>query len=141
MEELMSGEQSSGMPRTERVIVLVWDGMRPDYVTQELTPNLCALATSGSRYRRATGIFPSVTRPTTSSVSTGTYPATHGVIGNLFVGPPGDRAPLDTGERTALERLRAVNGGRMLPVQTLAESVAAAGKRFVAMGSGSNGQV
>lgn len=137
----MSGEQRSGTPRTERVIVLVWDGMRPDYVTQELTPHLCALAASGSRYRRATGVFPSVTRPTTSSVSTGAYPATHGVIGNLFVGPPGDRAPLDTGERAPLERLRAINGGRMLPVQTLAEAVAAAGRRFVALGSGSNGQV
>lgn len=136
----MTGEQSSGAARTERVIVLVWDGMRPDYVTQELTPNLCALAASGSRYRRATGIFPSVTRPTTSSVSTGTYPATHGVTGNLFVGPPGDRAALDTGERAPLERLRAVHDGRILPVPTLAEAVAAAGKRIVVLGSGSNGQ-
>jgi phosphonoacetate hydrolase len=129
-----------GAARTERVIVLVWDGMRPDFVTEELTPNLCALARDGSRYRRATGVFPSVTRPTTSSVSTGTYPATHGVIGNLFVGPPGDRTPLDTGDRTALERLRAINGGRMLPVQTLAEALAAAGKRVVVLGSGTSGQ-
>lgn len=125
----------------ERVIVMVWDGMRPDFVTEELTPNLCALARSGSRYRRATGIFPSVTRPTTSSVSTGAYPATHGIIGNLFVGPPGDRVALDTADRDALDRLRAVNGGRILPVQTLAEAVAAAGKRVVLLGSGSAGQV
>jgi len=127
-------------PVTERVIVLVWDGMRPDFVTEELTPHLCALARGGSRYRRATGVFPSVTRPTTSSVSTGTYPATHGVIGNLFVGPPGDRAALDTGDRAALERLRAINGGQMLPVQTLAEALAAGGKRFVVLGSGTTGQ-
>ena len=39
----MSGEQRSDTPRTDRVIVLVWDGMRPDYVTQALTPNLHAL--------------------------------------------------------------------------------------------------
>jgi hypothetical protein len=127
--------------RTERVIVIVWDGMRPDFVTEELTPNLCALARSGSRYRRATGIFPSVTRPTTSSVSTGAYPATHGIIGNLFVGPPGDRVPLDTADREALDRLRAINDGRILPVQTLAEAIAAAGKRVVMLGSGSAGQV
>ena len=125
---------------TERVIVLVWDGMRPDFVTEELTPHLCALARGGSRYRRATGVFPSVTRPTTSSVSTGTYPATHGVIGNLFIGPPEDRAALDTGDRHALERLRTINGGRMLPVQTLAEAVAAGGKRIVVLGSGTTGQ-
>lgn len=134
-------EEQYAAARTTRVIVLVWDGMRPDFVTEELTPNLCALARTGSRYRRATGVFPSVTRPTTSSVSTGTYPGTHGVIGNLFVGPPGDRTPLDTGDRAALERLRAINDGRMLPVQTLAEALAADGKRVVIMGSGTLGQM
>lgn len=137
----MSAARGNGAAGTERVIVMVWDGMRPDFVTEELTPNLCALARSGSRYRRATGIFPSVTRPTTSSVSTGAYPATHGVIGNLFIGPPGDRLPLDTADREALDRLRAVNGGRILPVTTLAEALAAAGKRVVMLGSGSAGQV
>ncbi len=137
----MPDEQGQHTPRTARVIVLVWDGMRPDYVTPELTPNLCALAASGSSYRRAIGIFPSVTRPTTSSVSTGTHPATHGIVGNLFVGPPGDRAPLDTGDRDALERLRAVNNGRILPVPTLAEAVVAAGKRIVVLGSGTSGQM
>src|SRR3712207_405892 len=128
-------------PRAQRVILVVWDGMRPDYATEDLTPNLCALARAGARYRRAVGVFPSVTRPTTSSVSTGAYPLAHGVLSNIFVGPPGDRGLIDTGDRESLERLRAVNGGRMLPLPTLAEAVAAAGKRIVVMGSGSNGQV
>ncbi|HEY8600628.1 MAG TPA: alkaline phosphatase family protein, partial [Thermomicrobiales bacterium] len=110
----MSVEQGANVAQTRRVIVLVWDGMRPDFVTEANTPNLCAFARGGSRYRRATGVFPSVTRPTTSSVSTGAYPATHGVIGNLFIGPPGDRLPLDTADRVALDRLRAVNDGRIL---------------------------
>jgi phosphonoacetate hydrolase len=137
----MSSEQGADAAQTQRVIVMVWDGMRPDFVTEENTPNLCAFARGGSRYRRAIGVFPSVTRPTTSSVSTGAYPATHGVIGNLFIGPPGDRTPLDTADRVALDRLRAVNNGRILPVQTLAEALAAAGKRVVMLGSGSEGQV
>lgn len=131
----------SPAPSTQRVILIVWDGMRPDFVTEELTPNLWALAESGARYRRAVGIFPSVTRPTTSSVSTGSYPAAHGVLSNIFVGPPGDRGLIDTGDRESLERLRAINDGRMLPLPTLAEAVAAAGKTIVVMGSGSNGQV
>lgn len=135
----MNGEGRADA-RTTRVIVVVWDGMRPDFVTEELTPHLCALARTGSRYRRATGVFPSVTRPTTSSVSTGTYPATHGVIGNLFIGPIDDRTPLDTGDRNALERLRAVNAGRILPVRTLAEALTEAGKQVVVLGSGSSGQ-
>ena len=47
----------SPAPSTQRVILIVWDGMRPDFVTEELTPNLWALAKSGARYRRAVGIF------------------------------------------------------------------------------------
>ena len=128
-------------PPAHRVILIVWDGMRPDYVTEELTPHLCALARDGARYGRATGIFPSVTRPTTSSVSTGSYPLAHGVLSNTFVGPPGDRALIDTGDREALERLRAVNDGRVLPLPTLAEAVTGAGRTIVLMGSGSTGQV
>lgn len=127
--------------RTERVILVVWDGMRPDYVTEDLTPNLVALARDGARYDRATGIFPSVTRPTTSSVSTGSYPLGHGVFSNSFVGPPGDRALIDTGSREALERLRAVNDGRVLPLPTLAEAVTGVGRTIVLLGSGSTGQV
>lgn len=128
-------------PVSQPVILIVWDGMRPDLVGAELTPHLHAFMERGAVYRRAVGVFPSVTRPTTSSVSTGAYPAGHGVIANLLVGPPGDRAPIDTGQRADLERLRAVNDGRILRLPTLAEALVAAGKRVVAMGSGSSGQV
>jgi len=125
---------------TQRVILIVWDGMRPDFVSAELTPNLHAFAARSAIYRRATGVFPSVTRPTTSSVSTGAYPAGHGILSNLFVGPSGDRTPIDTGARADLERLRAVHDGRILRLPTLAEALAGAGKRLVVMGSGTTGQ-
>jgi len=131
---------SSPQSSSQRVIVLVWDGMRPDLISAALTPNLHAFAARSAVYRRATGVFPSVTRPTTSSVSTGAYPAGHGVLSNLFVGPPGDRTPIDTGARADLERLRAVNDGRILLLPTLAEALADAGKRLVVMGSGTTGQ-
>jgi phosphonoacetate hydrolase len=131
---------STQHPLTQRVLLIVWDGMRPDLVSPELTPNLSAFAAGGAHYRRAVGVFPSVTRPTTSSVSTGAYPGGHGVIANLFVGPPGDRAPIDTGLRGPLDRLRKVHGGRILRLPTLAEALAQAGKRLVIMGSGTSGQ-
>lgn len=137
---LLTSAEASTQPSTQRVIVVVWDGMRPDLISAERTPHLHAFAERSARYRRAVGVFPSVTRPTTASVSTGAYPGAHGVLANLFVGPPGDRAPVDTGLRDALDRLRTVHDGRILPLRTLAEALAAAGKRFVVMGSGSTGQ-
>jgi hypothetical protein len=127
-------------PRAQRVLLLVWDGMRPDYVTEALTPHLWAFATRGAWYRRAVGIIPSVTRPTTASVSTGAYPAAHGLIANRFVGPPADRTPVDTGDRMALERLRSLNAGRILPMPTLAEQLVTAGKCVTVLGSGTTGQ-
>lgn len=129
------------LPLTQRVILMVWDGMRPDFVTDDLTPHLRRLMQGGATYTQSVGVFPSVTRPTTTSVSTGTYPLAHGIFSNQFTGGPGDRANIDTGDRASLERLRAYNGGRLVPPQTLAESLVAAGKRVVSMGSGSTGQV
>jgi predicted AlkP superfamily pyrophosphatase or phosphodiesterase len=34
-----------------RVVVVVWDGMRPDFVTAETTPALCSLAKQGVTFR------------------------------------------------------------------------------------------
>ena len=140
MNDDVQQDASHRRPATQRVLLLVWDGMRPDLIGAEYTPHLHEFAGRGAIYRRAVGVFPSVTRPTTSSVSTGAYPGAHGVIANLFVGPPGDRAPIDTGLREDLERLRGLNGGRILRLPTLAESLAAAGKRLVVMSSGTTGQ-
>jgi len=126
---------------TERVILMVWDGMRPDFVSAERTPHLHRFIASGTQYARAVSVLPSVTRPTTTSVTTGAYPAAHGIYSNLFTGPRGDRTPVDTGDRASLERLRAVNNGRVTPITTLPEALAAAGRRVVSMGSGSTGQV
>jgi len=138
----ITGDAATASARAERVILMVWDGMRPDFVSAERTPHLHRFAASGARYARAVSVLPSVTRPTTTSVTTGAYPAAHGIYSNLFTGPRGDRAPIDTGDRAALERLRAANSdGRITPIITLPEALVAAGRRVVSMGSGSTGQV
>jgi phosphonoacetate hydrolase len=122
---------------SQRVIVIGWDGLRGDMVSPQLTPNLFAL---GARYPRSVDVFPSVTRPNTASLSTGSYPGRHGIYSNTLPGPRGDRAAIDTGDRDSLQRLRAVNGGRIVPVTTLAEALAAAGKKVVSLGTGTTGQ-
>jgi len=127
------------MSRTQRVIVLFWDGMRPDHVRPDLTPNLWGLAQDGAWYREAVGVFPTITHPNMASLSTGCYPGKHGVHTNELPGYPGDRRPIMTNVREDLERLRGVNGGRVLPVKTLAEALVEAGKRVVTLGSGPYG--
>lgn len=118
---------------------MFWDGMRSDQVRPGLTPNLWELAREGAWYREATGVFPTYTHPNMMSLSTGAYPGKHGIHTNEMMGFPGDRRPIMTNVRADLERLRAVNGGRVVPVETLTEALTAVGKKVVTLGSGPHG--
>ena len=71
-------------PAADRVIVAVFDGLRPDLVTPELTPNILRLAARGTWFREARSVFPSVTRVATTSIATGAPPGVHGIVGNAF---------------------------------------------------------
>lgn len=127
------------MAGVERVLVLFWDGMRPDHVRPGLTPNLWELCSEGAWYREAVGVFPTYTHPNMASLGTGAYPGKHGIHTNELMGFPSDRRPIMTNVRADLERLRAVNGGRVMPIETLTEALVAAGKKVVTLGSGPHG--
>src|ERR1700674_2818291 len=94
----MSAQRSASPP--PRQLLLVLDGLRPDYVTPEVMPNLWALAGRGVVFTDHHSIFPTVTRVHASSIVTGTYPERHGLLGNAVFFPLVDPSRfLDTGER------------------------------------------
>ena len=128
------------MPSGRRAFVMVWDGLRPDFVSAELTPNLFALAERGARFADSHALFPTATRCNSASIATGALPANHGIPGNSFYAPAIDGArPLDTGEHHTLEALRGGRDGRVLLRPTLADYVAEAGGSTVVAGTGSPG--
>jgi len=43
------------------VVVVVWDGMRPDFVSEETTPTLWKLAREGVTFRNHHAVYPSAT--------------------------------------------------------------------------------
>jgi phosphonoacetate hydrolase len=53
----------------DRVVLCVFDGLRPDMVTPELMPNLVRLAERGTWFREARSVFPSITRVATTSIA------------------------------------------------------------------------
>lgn len=120
-------------------MVIVWDGMRPDHIGPEITPNLCTLIAGGCQFKEARATFPPVTRPSAATLSTGTHPGHHGIHGNTLPGPSEASGVIDGITRAELERLRISNGGRILRTQTLAEVLAAAGKRMLIVSSCSAG--
>src|SRR5688572_6981859 len=88
-------------------LLLVLDGLRPDYVTKDVMPNLHALAQRGVTFTNHHAVYPTVTRVNASSISTGAYPERHGILGNSVFFPRVDANRfLDTGQRADLERIQ-----------------------------------
>src|SRR5919201_878207 len=71
----------------DRVLIVGWDGLRPDLVVPERTPNLCRLIERGVRWVSSTAAFPSETRPNNATIGTGCYPGRHGITANHMLVP------------------------------------------------------
>ncbi|THB73079.1 MAG: hypothetical protein D6B25_15645 [Desulfobulbaceae bacterium] len=71
----------------ELILVIVFDGLRPDMITSSTTPNLEKWAAEGCWFRNSSSIFPTMTRVAAASISTGSYPSSHGIINNVFFHP------------------------------------------------------
>ena len=119
---------------------MVWDGLRPDQVSADVTPNLCRLAEFGVWFDRSYAVFPSVTRANSPAIATGCRPGRTGVPGNTFLLPSnGTLARYSTGDASNLERLAEADGKPIVLVDTLADRVHRAGGSTVVVGSGSPG--
>ena len=133
------GTTAEGEP-ARRHLLIVLDGLRPDYVTPELMPNLHALGLRGVVMTRHHAVYPTVTRVNASSISTGAYPDVHGLMGNSIFFPnvePGRF--LNTGDRANLLRVEEEMGRPLLTATTLGETLQAAGERVLVASSGSSG--
>ena len=135
---LLARRQPPPEPHTQLLLVL--DGLRPDYVTPDVMPNLYALGQRGVVFTNHHSVFPTVTRVNASSITTGAYPERHGLLGNAVFFPQVDPSRfLDTGERANLVRINDATGGKLLTAPTLGEILQARGKRMLAVGSGTSG--
>ncbi|MGH7384374.1 MAG: alkaline phosphatase family protein, partial [Candidatus Rokuibacteriota bacterium] len=123
-----------------RVLVFVVDGLRPDSITAEDTPTLFRLRGEGVDLTNSHAVFPTVTRVNAATIATGTYPGTHGLVGNqMYVPAVEDRRAFDTGDYRRLLELDRVTGGRLLQAPTLAERLQARGCSLAGVSSGSTG--
>ena len=126
---------ASGEPAA-RVLVIVWDGMRPDLVSQELTPNLFKLAASGARFKNHHSCFPPTTEVNGTVLATGVYPRQSGVVGNHEYRTSID--PLKKMDTESLAAVRAgdrLTGNHYLAVPTVAEILHEKGVHTVIAGT------
>lgn len=131
------GSPSAQATRSHLVIIV--DGLRPDYVTSEEMPRLTALGRRGVVFNSHHAVYPTVTRVNASSLVTGAYPETHGLLANTIYIPSVNRARgLDTGQRERLEDVIKAEG-RLLTAPTLGEILERVGKKLLVVSSGSSG--
>jgi arylsulfatase A-like enzyme len=106
----------------KHVVVLVWDGMRPDFVTEETTPTLSRLVKQGVFFQNHHSVFVSSTEVNGTALATGVHPHTSGIMANKEYRPA-----IDPLKSVAMEDVKTVREGdlvshdRYLQVATVAE--------------------
>jgi arylsulfatase A-like enzyme len=128
-----------------RVIVLVWDGLRPDSVTPELTPRLASLAARGTVFADHHATYPTFTMMNAGSFATGSFAAQTGFYGNTLFQPKATgsdahgqplpfEAPIFTEDYWVLSALDASADGHLLLADTLFRAAKKAGRRTATVG-------
>ncbi len=121
-----------------RFLIVAMDGLRPDMISEEVCPAVARFIAQGCVWPNARTVFPSETRVVTPTVATGAWPARHGQIANTFPtpgnGPLINTAPVE-GLLAAVEHF----GDALIAAPTMGDRLAAAGKRYVVVSSGTAG--
>ena len=121
-------------------IVVVLDGLRPDAITAEETPNLWRLRRKGVDFVNSHSVFPTVTRVNATAIATGTWPGHNGMVGNsIYVRAVDPRHAFSNDDHKILLRLDQVTGGGMVLTKSLGEILQERGRKLAAVSSGSTG--
>lgn len=114
--------------KAEHVVVVVWDGMRPDFISREHTPTLYQLAQDGTLFQNHHPVYISTTEVNGTALNTGEHPEHSGIMANKEYRPQIDRLnSIATEEEESVRQGDLVSGGHFIAVPTLAEIIQGAG--------------
>jgi hypothetical protein len=131
---------AAGRSHRRLLILMVWDGLRPDSVTLAATPNLYALKGQGAYFAAHHSIYPSLTMVNAAALASGAPPGANGIIANkMYFGHLLDGRAPQSGAALARARtlpvslesspmLDALNGpgalnGNLMEVETIAQQL------------------
>jgi len=132
----LAGSSLAGGKRAEHVVLIVCDGLRPDFVTPEFMPVLHQLATDGVFFEKHHSQFPSMTEVNGTVLATGVLPSRSGIVANKEYRPELSATEAVGMEKPAVVALGdQVTGGRHLMAPTIAEMLQKIGKRTAIAGT------
>lgn len=132
-------------PARHRVIVFVWDGLRPDSISAEDTPHLAALAQRGTVFTDNHSTYPTLTMMNAASFASGARSGASGFFGNWpwrpgvparnASGAPVDLGrPIFTEDYGILRQLDENQDRHLLLIGSLFQSAQKAGLKTAAIG-------
>jgi arylsulfatase A-like enzyme len=131
-----AGSEPPERGQADHIVVVVWDGMRPDFVSPQFTPNLHRLAVDGVFFKNHHPVYVSSTEVNGTAIATGAYPDRSGLIANRDYRPEvGWSDSLGTESIEAIRRGDVLTGGHYLAVPTIAEILQQAGFPTVIAGT------
>ncbi len=141
-EVIYAGDPARGTPIEvdddfRHHLVIVFDGLRSDYIEPDLMPNLSRLAERGVVNENHHVVYPTVTRLNAASLAAGAYPGTHGIVHNHLYLPQVDDDFMSAGGARTLQRIQ--EHGPLLTSPTLGEQLQAYGRQYFVTGSASTG--
>lgn len=122
--------------KADHVVVIVWDGMRPDFVTASNTPNLWKLAQGGVTFANHHPVYISSTEVNGTAIATGCHPGISGIMANTEYRPG-----INLTNAVATEAMSTIRKGDQLTANhyiaaaTMVETLHAANLRTVVAGS------
>jgi arylsulfatase A-like enzyme len=117
-------------PPDKHLVVVVWDGMRPDFVTEQNTPTLWKLAQSGVFFRNNHSVYPSATVVNGAAIVTGNYPNHDGILANhVYRADLNGRKSIDVENVEVVRKGDELSAGKYVGVPTIAELLHARGDR------------
>ena len=128
-----------------KIIIFVWDGLRPDSIDPTDTPNLHALREAGVEFTDNHSTFPTFTMMNAASFATGGFPGSTGYYGNTLWQPGAEGAdsagakvdfqqPVFTEDYAILDDLTRFLKGDLLLIETLFGEARKAGMVTAAVG-------
>jgi arylsulfatase A-like enzyme len=132
---IVFGETEPG--REDRhVVVVVWDGMRPDFVQERYAPTLWKLAQEGVTFAHHHSVYLTATNVNGAALATGVYPNRNTLLANREFRPNIDPLrPFENADPDTIAKADKVTGGKYIAEATIAEMVRKAGRRTAVVGT------
>src|ERR1044071_9533238 len=122
--------------QAEHVVLVAWDGMRPDFVGPQYCSNLYSLATNGVFFRRHHPAYISSTEVNGAALATGSNPGRNGILANTEYSPEFSMlGSYGTEGIDAIRRGDLLTGGRYIMTPTVAELLHGVGIPTIIAGS------